>query len=175
MSKNRIFLDCGRFDGVAIQQYCVDDSWQIYSFDPYPQPDLDLPPHELIQKAVWVEEGTVQFSIDPRVQASHITGIAGTDFKDKITVPCINFSKFVSDLVASENPDIVICSMDIEGAEFAVLRKMIEERTINHIDVLDIEFHHRMMNDETDESARKLIQELSALGVIVRLKIVLNK
>lgn len=174
MSKNRIFLDCGQFDGVAIRQYCVDDSWKIYSFEPETQPDVnlaDLPPYELIEKAVWTKDGKVKFSLDPNKQASHITGIAGTDFENTISVPSIDFSKFVANLPAAE----IICSMDIEGAEFPVLRKMIKEGTITRIKALDVEFHHRMMNTEDDNTARKLIQELWDLGVIVRLKIVLNK
>lgn len=174
MTKNRIFLDCGQFDGVAIRQYCVDDSWQIYSFEPEVQPDVnleDLPPYELIEKAVWTEDGEVEFSLDPRKQASHIVGIAGAEYENKITVPSIDFSKFVASLPAAT----IVCSMDIEGSEFPVLRKMIKDGTASRIKVLDVEFHHRMMSTEDDESARKLIQELSALGVIVRLKIVLNK
>ena len=167
----RIFLDCGRFDGVAIQQYCVDDSWDIISFDPNPKSGLDLPAHKLIKKAVWIKDGFVQFSLDPRIQASHIVGVAGTEYEETKRVASIDFSWFVSKL-----PDAtIVCSMDIEGSEFAVLRKMIADGTASRIKVLDIEFHHRMMNDEDDETARKLTQELSKLGVIVRLKIVLNK
>lgn len=168
----KIFLDCGRFNGVAIEQFCVDDSWEIYSFDPHPMADLNLPPHELIEKAVWTEDGEVDFSIDPRFQASHIVGVAGTEYEDTKKVPAIDFSKFVADLPEA---DLVVCSMDIEGAEFPVLRKMLEDGTINHLDMLDVEFHHRMMNTEDDNSARQLTQEILNLGVIVRQKIVLNK
>lgn len=174
MTKNRIFLDVGQFDGVAIRQYCVDDSWEIYSFEPEVQPDInleDLPPYTLIEKAIWTKDGEVSFSLDPRKQASHISDIAGTDFEERIAVPCVDFSRFVAELPEAT----IVCSMDCEGAEFAVLRKMIKDGTASRIKVLDIEFHHRLMNDEDDETARKLIQELSALGVIVRLKIVLNK
>lgn len=167
----KILLDCGRFNGVAIEQYVVDDSWKIYSFDPYPMPDLSLPEHELIEKAVWIDDKGVEFSIDPRFQASHIKGIAGTEYEQTITVPSVDFSKFVSEL-----PDeLIICSMDIEGAEFQVLRKMIQDGTIQRIKVLDVEFHHRLMPDEDDNTARILTQQLWDLGVIVRQKIPLNK
>lgn len=170
----KIFLDCGQFDGVAIRQYCVDDSWTIYSFEPEPQPAAhteDLPPHKLIKKAVWTKDGRVSFSLDPNKQASHITGVAGADYENRMNVPAIDFSKFVAELPEAT----IVCSMDIEGAEFPVLRKMIADGTAQRIKVLDVEFHHRMMTDENDDSARKLMQELSDLGVIVRLKIVLNK
>lgn len=171
MSKPRIFLDCGRFDGVAIQQYCVDDLWKIYSFDIDPQPNLDLPEHTLIESAVWVDNQGVEVSLDPQKQASHIVGVAGTEYVETKKISSTDFSWFVHQLPEA----VIVCSMDIEGAEFSVLRKMIKEGTADMLSVLDVEFHHRMMPDEDDESARKLVQELSALGVIVRLKIVLNK
>lgn len=171
MIKNRIFLDAGQFDGVAIEQYCVDDSWEIFSFEPDPKPLEGLPELTLIEAAVWTRDGEVEFCLDPRQQASHVKDVAGTDYETTRTVRSVDFSKFVSNLRIAT----IVCSMDIEGCEFAVLRKMIEDSTIQRLAVLDIEFHHRMMNDEDDESARRLMQEISALGVIVRLKIVLNK
>lgn len=169
--KHRIFLDCGQFDGVAIEQYCVDDSWEIYSFEPDPKPLPHLPPLTLIEAACWTEDGVLKYSLDPQQQASHIKDLAGTDFEETRVVRAIDFSWFVHEL----SPATIVCSMDIEGAEFPILRKMIRDGTADMLSVLDIEFHHRMMNGEDDESARKLVQELSDLGVIVRLKIVLNK
>lgn len=171
MTKPRIFLDVGRFDGVAIQQYCVDNSWEIYSFDIDPQPNLDLPDHTLIESAAWIDNKGLRIALDPRKQASHIVGVAGTEYPETKSMPSLDFSWFVHELP----PATIVCSFDAEGAEFAVLRKMIRDGTADMLSVLDIEFHHRMMNDEDDESARKLVQQLSALGVIVRLKIVLNK
>lgn len=168
----KIFLDCGQFDGVAVEQYCVDDSWEIYSFEPDPKYLPHLPPLTLIEKAVWTEDGELPFLIDPRQQASHIQGIAGTEFEEKRMVPSIDFSKFVADLPET---NLIVCSMDIEGAEFPVLRKMIKEGTIKRLKVLDVEFHHRMMSTEDDTTARLLTQAISDLGVIVRQKIVLNK
>ena len=166
----KIFLDCGQFDGVAIKQYCVDDSWTIYSFEPDPKYPPDLPKHKLYKRAVWTRNGRIKYRIDPLQQASHIDGIAGTPFEEERTVSTIDFSDFVSKL---PDADLVVCSMDIEGAEFYVLPKMIEAGTIKKIDILDIEFHHRLMPDHDSEDALKLIQQLFNLGVIVRLKIVL--
>lgn len=170
MTKNRIFLDCGQFDAVAIKQYVVDDSWAIYSFEPDPKTLEGLPELTLIEKAVWIQDGEVKFGLDPLGQASHIMGLAGTDYENVIKVPSIDFSKFVSELPEA----FIVCSMDIEGAEFPVLNKMILEGTIKRINVLDIEFHHRAMADYETEDARKLIQEISDLGIIVRLKVVLE-
>lgn len=166
----KIFLDVGRFDGVAIKQYCVDDSWTIYSFDIDPQPVANLPEHTLIEKAAWIRDEEVEISLDPLKQASHITGIAGTEYPNTKKIQAIDFSWFVSELPPA---DVIVCSFDAEGSEFPVLRKMIKDGTIDMISVLDVEFHHRIMNSEETEDARKLIQQISDLGVIVRLKVVL--
>lgn len=165
----KIFLDCGRFDGVAINQYCVDDSWNIYSFDIDPQSNLVLPKHIFEQSAVWIDDKGVEVALDPNKQASHIVGVAGTEYEVTKHVPSFDFSWFVHELPEA----VIVCSMDIEGSEFPVLRKMIKDGTIQRIKVLDVEFHHRMMGNEDTNTARELIQQLSDLGVIVRLKVVL--
>ena len=61
--------------------------------------------------------------------------------------------------------------MDIEGAEFAVLEKMLKENTIDKINILDIEFHHRLMNDKTPDDARELIRQIKERGVKIKLKV----
>lgn len=167
--KRRIMLDCGRFDGVAINQYCVDDSWEIYSWDIDPQVDLVLPEHIFVESAVWIDNDGVEVALDPRKQASHIVGVAGTEYEKIKKVPSFDFSWFVHELPEA----VIVCSMDIEGAEFPVLRKMIKDGTADMLSVLDVEFHHRMMGTEDVDTARELIQQLSKLGVIVRLKVVL--
>lgn len=168
---DKIFLDCGQYDGVAIKQYCVDDSWTIYSFEPTPKKLEGLPKLKLFKKAIWIRNGRMKFEIDPRHgQGSHLIDTTSGPSESQITVSTLDFSKFVSEL-----PEVfIVCSMDIEGSEFPVLRKMIDDGTIKRINVLDIEFHHRLMADYDTEDARKLIQELWYQGVLVRLKVVLE-
>ena len=47
-------------------------------------------------------------------------------------VKCIDFSSFLKNNINEE--DFVLCKMDIEGAEFEVLGKLIDEDTINLMD-----------------------------------------
>lgn len=54
-------------------------------------------------------------------------------------VDCIDFSDFLIKNVSKE--DYVICKMDIEGAEFEIIPKLLEEKTINLIDEIYIEWH----------------------------------
>lgn len=172
-----IFLDLGFYAGNALKKYIedgtVDDTWKIYAFEPNP----DIPVKEtikqfpmkitLMQKAVWIKEGYTAFHIAGREDAAGIADLTGHTDPKEVIVPTINFSKFVADLPNAN----IICSMDIEGAEFVVLEKMIEDGTIDKINVLDIEFHHRFMNDYTEVESQELIDKLTRRGVKVKLKV----
>lgn len=172
-----IFLDCGFYDGVALEmaidQGMVTEDWTVYAFEP----NKELPVEETMKRfpmkinwipgAVWIHDGAVPFWISERENASFIEGTSYSGApRNKIEVPCIDFSKFVSEL-----PDeYIACSMDIEGSEFAVLEKMIEDDTAYRLNFLDIEFHHRFMQDYDAEAARYLIKTLRECGVEVILR-----
>lgn len=167
-----IYLDCGFYAGMALQKYIdkgiVDDTWEVYAFEPCPmQQHLDKYPwvHH-IKKVVWIKNGRVNFLISNRENAHSVTGTTGNNGAKKTTKAAIDFSKFVASLPKA----YIICSMDIEGSEFVVLKKMLDEHTIDKINILDIEFHHRLMLKYKPEDAQMLIKQIEARGVEVKLK-----
>jgi FkbM family methyltransferase len=167
-----IYLDCGFYSGMTLQRYLdkgiVDKSWIIYAFEPNEELKKREFPVDIIMSnaAVWIKDGTVTFDIGGREDSSCIEGTAGHTDPKKIKVPSIDFSKFVRELPEA----YIACSMDIEGAEFKVLEKMLEEHTIDKIDFLEIEFHHRLMNGYEPEDAEKLIKQIEERGVKIKLK-----
>ena len=178
MLKNKIYIDAGFYRGVTLRRYVnegiIDKSWTIYVFEP----NLDLEveqrikkdfkdlPVTLIEKAVWTEDGEVKFHISGREDSASIKGTSGHTDPKEITVPSIDFSKFVAELPEG----YIVCSMDIEGSEFYVLEKMLEEHTIDKINLLEIEFHHRLTKEFTPDDARSLIVRIEERGVEVKLK-----
>lgn len=158
-----IFIDAGYYYGAALDLMEPDNSWDIYAFEP----NLELEiPSWVSRDVVWIKDGTVRFKLNrDRNDASSIN--SGMGSYEKVDYPCIDFSRFIRELP----DDVIVCSMDIEGAEFKVLEKMLKDNTIDKITVLDIEFHHRLMNDYDDNDARKLIKRVRDRGVIVMLKI----
>ena len=60
------------------------------------------------------------------------------DFKNRIKVKSINFAEFLNNF--PQNDDIVV-KMDIEGAEFRVLRHLIKTGAISRISAIDVEWH----------------------------------
>lgn len=164
-----IFLDCGYYAGNALKKWrelgIVNDKWQIHAFEANPNIEA---PKWVRREAVWTKKGKVEFWLSNRENACHVDGTSSNARDKTITVPAIDFSKFVASLPEA---DLVICSMDIEGSEFTILAKMITDGSINRIDVLDIEFHHRMMADYTAEDADILIAEIKKHGVVVNLNV----
>lgn len=170
----RIFIDVGYYVGKALDYYAplMDETWDVYVFEP----NLELDVEESLKRfpfkatwikaAAWTEDGEVEFRLGGRDDASHIDTIrASTD--RKVTVPCIDFSKFVRNLPEAS----IICSFDGEGAEYPVLRKMLAEGTAKRLNVLDIEFHHRLIPEEDAASSSLLRRSLEAEGILVKLKL----
>lgn len=172
----KIFLDCGYYVGKIEEIYrdagILDDWWTIYAWEADPDERFDKEVEriglstQLEHKAVWTEDTTLPFIVSTRDSASSLVGTTGND-GTKIQVPSFDFSKFVSELPEA----YIICSMDIEGAEFPVLRKMINDGTIDRINLLDVEFHHRFMNDCDANDAQEIITDILNRGVGVRLKV----
>lgn len=173
-----IFIDCGFYIGDALKKYVqdgvVDESWLVYAFEPNPDIDVDEAVKafpfkiDVVKKAVWTKAGRAAFWTSNRHNAAHLDGMPEHAEKERIVVKTIDFSRFLSKIPETA---YVICSMDIEGAEFPVLRKCLEDSTIDRVDILDIEFHHRFMVDETASSAADIIDDLEDRGVQVKLKV----
>lgn len=170
----KIFIDAGFYRGKALEYYApfLDDSWMVFAFEPNEQIPVQqiidkFPfPIEWVKKAVWTEDGQVEFRLQGRDDASHIDGIRHS-IDPKVTVPSIDFSRFIGELPEAT----IVCSMDIEGAEFPVLRKMLDEKTAQRISLLDIEFHHRLLADPDPTVSSLLRMELERAGVLVKLKL----
>lgn len=83
-------------------------------------------------------------------------------WNDKHTIPCFDFSKWLKNTVTES--DFVVCKIDIEGAEFDVLNKCIEDDTLKLINVLDIEFHD-FNNTNMNIQKQKILSEINKLGI----------
>lgn len=170
----KIFLDCGYYVGKALDYYAplMDETWTVYAFEPNTELDVEATFQkypfkiEWIKKAVWVEDGEIEFAIAGRDDASHISQLR-TNTDKRVTVPCIDFSGFVAELPEAT----IVCSMDIEGAEFPVLEMMLLESTIDRISLLDIEFHDRLFDDKSGADSSNLRKAIEARKVLVKLKI----
>lgn len=170
---NKILLDCGFYKGAVtrnlLRQGIIDKDWLVHAFEPNPEIDIEEIAKEFPmtvkthKKAVWIKDGKADFTISERANASHLEGTSGHCPKTTVEVPTIDFSSFVSKLPKA----FIWCNMDIEGAEYKVLEKMIKDKTIDKINVLEIEFHDRFMADCNFEDSMKLKHDIEKRGIKV--------
>ena len=80
-------------------------------------------------------------------------------FKDRhITVNTIDISKWLLDNFAKD--DYIVVTLDIEGAEYAIVEKMISDGSLDLINELYIEFHGRKIPSITEEYEKSLVDYL---------------
>jgi len=89
-------------------------------------------------------------------------------YKEKKPLPankvkCIDLSSFLKNNF--DRNDYIIIKLDIEGAEYEVLRKMKKDGTLSYVDEIYIEFHDRFMENENDKTTQQIIEGVKKLGV----------
>ena len=104
-------------------------------------------------KAVWTHDGEITFYASGRRhgQANSIFKNPSKPRREKNrTVECIDFSKWIKDNFSPD--DHIIIKMDIEGAEFEILTKMLEDKTIHYADIMFVEYHYARREGEVTKS-----------------------
>lgn len=179
----KIFLDCGYHLGEGLIEFTnalgINNEWEVYSFEANPYCDINnkIAQHPFkvnaISKAVWIENGTILFNCEnhnstnsPKFNStseldgwgSAISNIESSHSYDtQVQVECLDFSEFVKSLGEGE----IYCKMDIEGAEFEILRKMLKDNTIELIKEIWVEWHDVDLKQESFESRKSLSEEIS--------------
>lgn len=155
----------------------INSTWLVYAFEPnkncIPYLKENTRIANIEQKAVWIkdEQRLMILENNPK-DYKRVYGIDNAEwiggcsnildskdfvkpkhlkqhnFKFNGLVDCIDFSKFVKSLCLPE--DRVYVKMDIEGAEFAVLDKMIKDKSILLVDEIFIEWHERLIRKKVN-------------------------
>ena len=168
----KVFLDCGGNYGQSIDRFkrtsLYSPDFIIYSFEPNPITNVAYKNRQDIifsDKAVWINDSTINFYISKRhkyvgssLMAEKTSG--HIDLEHPIVVQTLDFSKWLIDNF--DKKDYILLKMDIEGAEYDVLEKMIKDGSINYINKMFIEFHSDKMVIEKDRHA-KLINAISQI------------
>ena len=154
----KIFIDCGCNQGQSIKLFrrsrLYSPEFIIYGFEANPACFRYLEKFkgdfvQLANQAVWIKDETRDFYLSSFINA------VGSSLKTEkksgrmnkahpITVQCFDFSKWILNNFTGN--DYIILKMDIEGAEYDVLNKMINDRSINLIKKAFVEFHVDKMN-----------------------------
>jgi len=172
----KFFIDAGGNNGCSVRHFRKnhdkDKSFRIITFEPrsaWNNKYEGFKNHELINKAVWNEDGTMDFLVDKRKGSGGSTLIAEKnsgklDRKNPSKVETVRLSTFISS--NTEENDLIYLKLDIEGAEYVVLEDLIETGVINRVDKLFIEWHSRKLKGNDWSSREKKIKNhLKEIGL----------
>lgn len=172
-----IYIDLGAYNGDSVEQFI---NWgqvlgdiseaEIYAFDPIKGFEAEwediktrqqkhVGSIEFIQSAAWIDEDGLEFSywkeqpLGSTVMAQKRNWYAG----QIIGVKSFDFSEFLWQFDGKE----IIIKMDIEGAEYPVLEKMIADGTDKLVKLMMIEFHGDKMGQEFRNKEDSIKKNLS--------------
>ena len=164
-----IFLDCGGHQGNSVRkfrsEFDPEGVWEIHSFEPNPsfrEHYTNFANHTLHQAAVWTENGTISFFLDDSSGAGSsilrdkTTG--GLAYDQPMTVDSIDLDLWIKENVAPD--DYVILKMDIEGAEYEVLEKLIGSESIKKVSEIYVEWHWGRIGGMTRKAHDQLLRRL---------------
>ena len=149
----------------------VDETWNVFTFEANPVTHKIFMDdyHELTpyvtsyNMAVTNFNGSITINIESPPNegdtgmGSSIIGLDKWDpwdgtlrqnFKTSAEVPCIDLSEFIRTNFKPD--DNIVIKMDIEGAEYDTLEKMIVDKTIDYINYISVEWHSRFFTNRDE-------------------------
>ena len=170
----KVFLDCGANAGQSLfrfMRHFKDQSeYEIHCFEP----NLELHTHIRDKRnhvhvhgvAVWIKNEMIKFYVADHHESSSLmvnktTGNITDD--NYITVKGMDFSRWILETFDKKN--FIVLKMNIEGAEYAVLDKMINDGSIDYINSLVVSFHDHKLTGEYDTDG--LIKRIQDRGVVL--------
>ena len=154
--RRHVFVDCGGYDGCSIRRFIKDfdreDRFEMITFEPndlYATCYSDLPKHRLIQAAVHDRDRFQNFFLDQEdgdgstLFGNKLTrgngGFGTLDTANPVKVRTIDLARWLRENTSAF--DYIILKLDVEGAEYDILEKMIRDRIIGRINHLFVEWH----------------------------------
>ncbi len=146
-----IFIDCGGYDGCSAVKFMIaNPTFDCISFEPNPVlwPFYNNVPTTLIRKAAYTHWGKCSFWIDDHdADGSSVIEGKQIDFHGrtaneqcrKIEVECVDLADLVRDL--SEIYQRIILKLDVEGAEYDILERLLNEGLLDRVTHIYAEFH----------------------------------
>jgi FkbM family methyltransferase len=146
-----LFIDCGGYDGCSAVKFMLHNAkFDAMTFEPNPAlwPHYADVPTTLVKKAAYTHGETVSFTIDETdadgsslVESKKIDwhGKVANEACPKIKVSCIDIAALVRQ--AATQYQKIVLKLDIEGAEYDVLEKLLQEDLIKHLAIIYAEFH----------------------------------
>jgi FkbM family methyltransferase len=153
----KYFIDCGAHCGESILQAknIFGEDTTVISFEPIPsfanqlkEIHKDDESVNIVNAAVWINDDIKKFFIHKEITdgSSLLTLYGGVESDYYVEIPCFDLSSWIKK--SFKESDYIILKLDIEGAEYEVLNKMIKDGTISMVNELWGEWHHQKIDDK---------------------------
>ncbi len=170
--EKKIFIDCGAWEGSSIKafkrHYENSDDYIIYAFECEPRLRKSMKSlsnkykFRFIDKAVWISNDSIQLYPGKGKYTQSGSVIASKkkyiDKENPIIVDAVDFSQWIMDNFHKDS--YMICKMNIEGAEYDVLEKMIKDGSIKYINKLYVAFHYRKIEGISEHRHNKIRNQI---------------
>jgi FkbM family methyltransferase len=172
-----IFIDGGAHKGETIREFEKSNlyskhPWEIFSFEANPYLIPHIPEKQnvtVLNKAMWVDNKGLDFYFGFSTLAGNVVKTKDTDTaKESIYVDSVDFGQWL--MKNFERKDILFVKMDIEGAEYPILNKMLRDGSIEYIDKLYVEFHSPIMDDISEVNDKELVDAIEKFGIPIVIK-----
>lgn len=178
----QILLDCGCHYGKGLRKlielHQIKPSWNVYCWEANPYTyehflKIDRFKHlnlTAYNQAVSNQSGKIKFNVQSSTDRNGGSTKSGTgsslmsldqwhcqggEFVEEVEINQIDLSQWMFDNL--QETDAVILKMDIEGAEYQTLEKVISSEAIKFIDKLYIEWHSSMFINSEEYKVRENI------------------
>jgi len=170
----RVFIDLGAYNGDSIQAAF---SWyrkkfdRIFAFEPRKESFKDLEKKFGGKDNVFLFNaaadtttgiGKLHIGMDTEALGSSLCSGKTNCFQDKFqVVKVLDFSAFILDNFSKN--DTIVLKIDIEGKEYDLLDKMMQDGSIDYINEIYCEWHYDKI-DMTEDRHRNFLRRLQDLG-----------
>jgi FkbM family methyltransferase len=172
----KVFIDGGANIGQSTKAFQSEwpnsEQYEVYMFEPSSfsklQPFVDRSDKvNLIKKAIWIRDGEIAFYV------KSLFSEGNTLIEKKVnkssasyrlqTVPCLSLSNFIKENF--DFNDEIILKLDIECAEYEVIKDLIDSKAMKFVNILFCEIHG-LKCGKTYEETVDLIQLCKNEGIV---------
>jgi FkbM family methyltransferase len=167
----KIFIDCGSYDGCSVRKfndlYDKGNEYEYYCFEGNPNLFIWHPVNDRCvfhRNIVYDSNESVDFFIHDVSGGSTVNEKTHQKYLNKYQIPSriVKYNPIVLSSFIDRNfkkEDFIVLKLDIEGAEFKVLKDLIEKKHIEYINKIFIEWHCK--NEADQKSAETWIKSFN--------------
>ena len=169
---DKVFIDLGSYKCYSIKQKIdeldIDDSWDVYAFEPNPLIDTEMYAKQInscnvkvYKEAAWKRQGKAIFNRygdEGKGQGSLLEETGGgrnyLDFNSDCMIKCIDFYEFLKQFDSNKK---IYIHIDIEHSEYELIQYMLQKTWPDNIKKLWIEWHDYNNNKEKVNTLTNII------------------